>query len=217
VGLIKFVSFDMEGTLIETSFSNLIWETDIPRLYADRHSLCFEEAKRKVLEEYDHVGEHQPEWYDVEFWFRRFNLIGDWRKLLESRKGDCKPYTEVHGVLRRLSLRHPVLVCSNTIREFLDVQLTVLPKVFTRVFSAPSDFGTVKKSSEFYGRICRILGVKPRTVVHVGDSKKFDYEEARNQGVQAFFLDRTREETGEHVVHDLQEFEAILSEKEGKC
>jgi putative hydrolase of the HAD superfamily len=207
----------MEGTLIETSFSNLIWETDIPRLYAERHSLCFEEAKRKVLEEYVQVGERRPEWYDVDFWFRRFSLRGDWRELLESRKGGCIPYPEVHGVLRRLSLRHPVIVSSNTIREFLDVQLTVLPNVFTRVFSAPSDFGTVKKSSEFYGRICRILCVKPRTVVHVGDSKTFDYEEARSQGVQAFFLDRTGEENGKHVVHDLQEFETILSEKEGKC
>ena len=60
---ITIVSFDMEGTLVESSFSNLIWETDIPRLYADRHGLGFEAARMKVLEEYGEVGEHRPEWY----------------------------------------------------------------------------------------------------------------------------------------------------------
>lgn len=217
MSLIEYVSFDMEGTLVESSFSNLIWETDIPRLYAERHGLGFEAARRKVLEEYGEVGEHRPEWYDVDHWFHRFELEGDWRELLENRRGDCRAYPEVHGVLGRLSLKHPVIVSSNTIREFLDVQLTVLPKVFTRVFSAPSDFGTVKKSSEFYGRICRILGVDPGTVVHVGDSMTYDYDEARSQGVNAFFLDRTGEEAGEHVVHDLVEFEAMLSETDDKC
>ena len=203
--------------MVESSFSNLIWETDIPRLYADRHGLGFEAARMKVLEEYGEVGGHRPEWYDVDHWFRRFELEGDWRELLESRKGDCRSYSEVHGVLERLSLRHPVIVSSNTIREFLDIQLTVLPKVFNRVFSAPSDFGTVKKSDEFYGRICLILGVEPGMVVHVGDSMTYDYDEARNQGVQAYFLDRTGEQSGEHVVHDLLEFEEILSEMDSNC
>ena len=49
----------------------------------------------------------------------------------------------------------------------------------------------------------------------MGDSMTYDYDEARNQGVHAFFLDRTGKEAGEHVVHDLMEFEAMLSETDG--
>jgi hypothetical protein len=42
---IGVVSFDMEGTLIDNNFSDLIWETDIPRLYGQKHGLDIETAR----------------------------------------------------------------------------------------------------------------------------------------------------------------------------
>jgi len=47
---IEVVSFDMEGTLVPTDFSSLIWETDIPRLYGEKNGLGFEE----LIEFYQH-------------------------------------------------------------------------------------------------------------------------------------------------------------------
>ncbi|RLI15988.1 HAD family hydrolase, partial [Candidatus Bathyarchaeota archaeon] len=68
---LEVVSFDMEGTLITPRFSELIWEYDIPRLYAEQHGLTLEEARRRVFEEYMEIGDERPEWYDIEYWFRR--------------------------------------------------------------------------------------------------------------------------------------------------
>lgn len=212
---IEVVSFDMEKTLIDSSFSDLIWEDDIPRLYGERHGIDFVAAKQKVLDAYREIGEGQPEWYDVDYWFRRFGLSGDWKELLSGRRGDVSVFPEVPGVLERMSERYSVIISSNTIREFLEVQLKTLPDVFSRVFSAPSDYGTVKNSG-FYDRICGILGVRPSAVVHVGDSWKFDYETAVQGGITAFHLDRSGESEGEHVVHNLQEFEVMLNRLENK-
>jgi len=207
---IEVVSFDMEGTLIDDSYSKLIWETDIPRLYGEKHGLDMEGARAKVLGEYAKVGEDRPEWYDIDYWFKRLGLDDDWRELLRQREDACRVYGEVPRVLERMSGEYTLIVSSNTIREFLEVQLTKLPDVFAKVYSAPSDLKTVKKTDSFYGRICEEMGVDPSSMAHVGDSFKFDYEEPRKLGVISFYLDRRGESSGEHTVCDLDEFEERL-------
>jgi FMN phosphatase YigB (HAD superfamily) len=105
---------------------------------------------------------------------------------------------------------YTLIVSSNTIREFLEVQLTKLPDVFAKVYSAPSDLKTVKKTDSFYSRICEEMGVDPSSLAHVGDSLKFDYEEPRKLGIHSFYLDRQGRSSGEHFVCDLDEFEEKL-------
>jgi len=207
---IEVVSFDMEGTLIDDSYSNLVWETDIPRLYGEKHGLDPESAKAKVLGEYSQVGDDRPEWYDIGYWFDRLGLDQDWRELLMRREEACRVFSEVPGVLERMSGEYTLIVSSNTIREFLDVQLTKLPDVFARLYSAPSDLKTVKKTDSFYARICTEMGVEPTSMAHVGDSYKFDYEEPMKLGIQAYHLDRRDGSSGGRVVSDLEEFEEKL-------
>ena len=212
---IEIVSFDMESTLIDDNFSDLIWEHDIPSLYGLQNGMELEEAKRYVLQQYDTFGMGRPEWYDVDYWFRQLGLGGNWRDLLENRQNDCRLYPETLQVLERLSERYPLIISSNTIREFLQIQLRKLPSVFRHVFSAPSDFGTVK-NPDFYGRISDIIGVELGAIVHVGDNVAFDYEAPREAGMLAFHLDRSGTTQGDHIVRTLVDFEERLKGLEEK-
>ena len=207
---IEVVSFDMEGTLVPTDFSSLIWETDIPLLYGEKNGLGFDEAKRHVIAEYDSIGQGAPEWYDVDYWFSRLGLDGDWRLLLEERRGVCVPFPEVHGVLERLGKGYRLIVSSNTIREFLEIQLRCLPDIFEEVFSAPSDYGGVKDAG-FFRRVSETMGVELERIVHVGDSARFDYDVPHELGLEAYLLDRNSETQGPHVVKDLEEFVSALN------
>lgn len=207
MGRIEVVSFDMERTLVDPLFSNLIWEEDVPRLYAEQHGIGLIAAREHVLGEYSEVGENEPEWYDMDYWFQRLGLPGDWRDLLERRRDLCRTYPEARGVLERLHGRYILIVTSNTIREFLEAQLGDLGRFFTHIFSAPSDFGQVKKSAEFYREICRITGTEPEAMAHVGDHPRFDYEAPKQLGIQAYYLDRSGKAESDDVVHDLEEFE----------
>jgi len=207
MGRIRVVSFDMEGTLIDLGFSDLIWETDIPELYGQEHGIGLDEARKRVLKEYRQVGDERPEWYDAAYWFRRLGLRAELRDLLERRQGDCRVYQEAPGVLERLRGKHKLVISSNTMREFLAFQLPKLPAAFDHVFSATSDFGIVKKSEGFYGRVCGALGVQPDAVAHVGDNRRFDYEAPKKLGIHAFHLDRSGLSRGGDVVGDLVEFE----------
>lgn len=210
---IEVVSFDMEGTLVPTDFSGLIWETDVPRLYGEKNGLGFQEAKRRVLAEYDTIGEGAPEWYDVDYWFRRLGIDGDWHRLLEERRDACVPFPEAKGVLKSLEKRYRLVISSNTIREFLEIQLQCLPDVFEETFSAPTDYGGVKDAG-FFRRVSEKIGVEPTQIVHVGDSARFDYDVPHGMGMQAYLLDRDGGSKGSHVVHDLDEFAAALNSLE---
>jgi putative hydrolase of the HAD superfamily len=209
---IKAISFDMEGTLIPLDYSNLIWETDIPRLYGEKTGQSFNEAKNFVISEYDSIGPNTPEWYDIDYWFKRLSLENDWAKLLKERKSACKPFSEVRGVLKRLHNHYRLVVSSNTIRDFLEVQLQCLPNVFEAVFSAPSDFGRVKDDT-FFHIVRDALDVDYRNIVHVGDNPNYDYKIPNKLGIKAYLIDRKGNTKEANIVSDLEDFEALLNKK----
>ena len=204
--MIKIVSLDLEGTLVKLRFSEMVWNVGIPKLYSEQKGLPFEEAKRIVLDEYAKVGDERREWYDIKFWFKHFSLNGDWRKLMEDYRNELEVYPEVPEVLKYLSRRYRLILLSNSAREFIEFELEIIGNPFERVFSATSDFNTLKKSTRFYRRICEILDVKPSEMTHVGDHYKFDFLTPKNLGIHSFYLDRSGRSSGKWVVKDLKEF-----------
>jgi putative hydrolase of the HAD superfamily len=65
----------------------------------------------------------------------------------------------------------------------------------------------VKKTIEFYQRICQILGASPQEIVHIGDHYEFDYLVPRRLGIRAFHLDRSGDKRGEFILRNLGELE----------
>ena len=209
----KFISFDMDGTLIAPEFTDWVWSYGIPRLYAQKAELPFEEAKTLVEKEYRKVGEGAIEWYDIKYWFQFFRLDGDWKALMESFVDKINVYSDVVPVLEQLRDRFPLVLTTNAGKEFVDVEMeaTGLRRYFERIFSATSDFGEVKKTVDFYRRVCGILEAHPSNVVHIGDHYRFDYLVPRELGIHAFYLDRAGQREGDFVLRGLGDLEAMLS------
>ena len=107
---IHVVSFDLEGTLLDTTFSEKVWNEGLPRLYAEKYRLDFSEAKKIVLEEYARVGDEHVERYDLEYWFKRFGLSNP-EGLLEAYRGFIQLFSLVIGCLDAFS--------ATTILDFL--------------------------------------------------------------------------------------------------
>lgn len=209
--MLKIVSFDVDGTLTTPRFTDLIWEEAIPRLYAKKTGIDLDRAKSYVMGEYEKVGEERLEWYDIKYWFERFGLADSgYEKLLEKYKGEVFHYPEVQEVLENLGKKYQLIVTTNSTREFLKFKLRGIKNYFTQVFSAPSDFSQIKKSANFYLSVCAILKVEPGEIAHTGDHWLFDFITPRKVGIEAFYLDRSREKMGKFVVRDLKEFEKKL-------
>jgi len=208
----RIVSFDMDGTLIASEFTDWVWGHGIPTLYAEKLELSFEEAKKIVEREYQKVGDGALEWYDIKYWFHFFQLEADWKLLMERYVDKIAVYPDASPALNRLKEKFVLILTSNAGREFIDVEMkaTGLSRYFSQIFSATSDFATVKKTAAFYRHICRILGADPEEMVHVGDHYEFDYLVPQAIGIQAFFLDRSTQQQGDSIVWNLGELEKRL-------
>jgi putative hydrolase of the HAD superfamily len=208
----KIISFDMDGTLVDSEFTDWVWLHGIPTLYAEKVRVPFEEAKHFVVEEYLKVGEGAIEWYDIKYWFEFFKLEQNWKVLMERYVDKINIYPDVNHLLDRLRDRFQLVLTSNAGKEFIDVEMeaTGLRKYFDRIFSATSDFGEVKKTMGFYQRICQILGASPQEIVHVGDHYEFDYLVPRSLGIHAFYLDRSGKQRGDLILQDLRDLEKRL-------
>jgi len=207
----------MDGTLVDPEFTDWVWLHGIPRLYAEMTNIPFEEAKHFVVGEYLKVGEGAIEWYDIKHWFQFFKLEKNWKDLMLQYVDKIRIYPDVDDILAWLKEKFPIILTSNAGREFIDIEMeaTGLGRYFDRIFSATSDFGQVKKTAGFYGRICGALGVYPQEIVHVGDHYEFDYLAPRSLGIHAFYLDRSGEKNGDFVISDLRELERRFDSNTG--
>jgi HAD superfamily hydrolase (TIGR01493 family) len=208
---VKFVSFDLEGTLVDDHFSYSVWNEGIPQLYAERHGLNPQEAKKIVLREYDLVGDDRLEWYDIGYWFKRFGL-GDYRNLLKRYAENVRYYPDALEALARLKTKYPLMILTNSSHEFINYLAEKISQYFHQIFSATSDLRSLKRSGEPYLRVCKFLNLDPSSVIHIGDLLEDDYKAPKRVGVKACLLDRTSKTSHEEVVNNLVEFsERVLT------
>ena len=203
--MIRIISLDMDGTLVNSRFVDKVWMEGMPMLYAEKTGLDFPAAREYVIGEYMKIGSDHLEWYDLKFWIDKFGLSVEKEHLLELYEDEIEVYPEVEEVLELLSQNYELVVTSNAAREFIDIELDGLQGYFREVFSATSDFREVKKSSLLYGAICAHMDARPFEVLHIGDHYRYDYESALDAGLDALFLDRKGERQGPEVIGDLRE------------
>jgi len=211
---VKVISFDLDGTLVDHSFADGVWLEGLAELYARKRGLDPEEARRELLSLYDRVGDGALEWYDLGYWFQVLDLEGSPRDLLVRYRDRVTPYPEVHEVLGQLQGRFRLVLFSNGCRPFMETELerAGLTGFFERAISSVTDFKRVK-DPEAYLRLCRLLGVSPEEVVHVGDNKRFDYIYPSSVGIRSFLLSRGSD--GGHL-KNLREFLKVLGDGEGR-
>jgi HAD superfamily hydrolase (TIGR01549 family) len=208
--MIRVISLDMDGTLVNSRFVDKVWMEGMPMLYAEKTGLDFPVAKSYVVGEYTKIGSDRLEWYDLMYWIERFGLKVGKDELLQMYEDEIETYPEVHEVLDLLAENYELVVTSNAAREFIDIELEGLSDYFSETFSATSDFREVKKSPLIYGTVCAHMGAKPFEVLHIGDHYNYDYESPLEAGLDALFLDRKGERSGREVVGDLREAVVLI-------
>jgi putative hydrolase of the HAD superfamily len=209
----KVVSFDLDGTLTDSNFVESVWLEGIPRLYSIKKRVPFDDAIKAVKREYDNVGNEELQWYDLHYWTRKFDLNVGWQDLFSRFKDRIRLYPEVLGVLEELTQKGiRLIIITNASTEFLEFQLanTNIKGYFETVFSATSNFGLVKKTVNLYRSVCNKLEIFPHEMIHVGDDRNFDFCVPKRLGILAFHLDRVGTHEGEHVIHNLEDFNKKL-------
>ncbi len=213
---IRVVSFDLDGTITDASFADSVWLEGIPRVYALEKHMSLEDAKREVKSEYDKVGKGKLEWYNPDYWIKKFGLNISPNEVLKSYKHKIKIFPEVPRVLENLKSKgFRLIVISNAQKEFVDLELeeTRITHYFDRVFSSTSDFRLIKDTANLYSEVCRICNIAPQEMAHVGDDRYFDFEVPKKLGILAFYLDRTGQCREESAIHNLLKLNEKLESK----
>jgi len=204
----QVISFDLDGTLIKPDFNYLVWYEMVPKLYAKKQGIEFEEAKRLVKKEYDRIGENDLRWYRLDYWLEHLKLNKSQEEILEKYMDKIILYPDVLPSLNHLKRRYKLVIASGMSEDFICIKLKKdnLTQFFSHIFSAIS-LGLIKKEKSFYLAMCRSLNVKPAELVHVGDHYEVDYLVPRKIGIEAYFLDRENQRKKEAgTVNNLEEF-----------
>ncbi|MFA4946675.1 MAG: HAD family hydrolase [Candidatus Micrarchaeia archaeon] len=208
-------SFDLDGTLADTHFDQILWFKAIPEAYARKQGMPFPEALDHCKRAYDLESDASLRWYDVNHWLALFGLESEKKHLLEGSPRLSRLFPDAIPALESLKSRGcRIIIFSGAMHEFIRLKLQedFLEEYFEGVYSATEDFKSVKKEAPVFSALCERLGVSPEELWHVGNNHLFDYQAPRSLGVNAFYLDREKNEKGEHVVHDLKEFAAKVLE-----
>jgi len=209
----KIISFDMDGTLFDKNFDDLLWFTEMPKLYSKKHKISFEGARRKCLEEYDKESKFSTRWYDIKHWLSHFQLDHPWEKIVGDLKHTVNIYDDAIPALKSLGKKYRLVLLSTATRDFINLKMGVenISKYFCKIYSTTTDLGASGKSKMVYRKLMSVLNVKPEQLVHVGDDEDFDFKIPRKMGITAYLLDRKRKgKKGEFVVHSLKELEEKL-------
>ena len=205
--MLKVVSFDMVGTLVNFDYEDCVWKEVFPQLYARKMGFTFQEAKDYVLREYDHVGKNDIRWYLPEYWFKHFKLSENPIEVFRSYSDKVGFYPEVPSVLKKLSKKYDLIIASGTTKNIIEIMIEKFRHYFKHIFSPVSDRQEVKKTPKFYGMICEILGIEPWAMVHVGDEWYSDFISPKSIGIKSFYLDRTGKKGGKSVIRNLRELQ----------
>jgi HAD superfamily hydrolase (TIGR01549 family) len=203
----------LDGTLTTPEFVDAVWRVGIPQQYAKQQAISLEKAQEVIFRLYDTMGDNELNWYDLPFWIQYLKLDVSPEQLLSQSHNLIALFPDVLPALSFLHECYELIIISNANRMFLDreVSVTGISRFFKKIYSATSDFGRVKREQEIYQRVCELMGVAPLDIIHVGDHREFDFEAPRRIGIQSYFLDRSQNETGPHIVHGLDEFVKIIS------
>jgi HAD superfamily hydrolase (TIGR01493 family) len=186
----KIISFDLDGTLVDGTYGDMVWNHGVPEEYSREYGIPFDRARELVRNEYLSVGDGRLEWYNIQYWLERFNLTVPADELLARYESYIVLLPFAREVLETLGEKYVLIIASNAARIFVEKEVSHadIGHHFTSVISATSDYRIVKKGDSFYKTLCEELHVSPEDIVHVGDHKIFDFEAPTRFGIESYHV-----------------------------
>lgn len=187
--MIRYISFDLQGTLSDSKFSDNYWLEIIPQKYSEKYNISIKEAKEVLKQKFKEYGIYNILYYDDKYWAN--NLEFDTLRELQESRITPKLNKELFEFIEKLNI--PKIIISTTTKLFINYELGDKIDVFENTYSCVDDFGIGGKTRKVYENIAKELGVKTSEILHIGDNRIMDIENAKKAGVNTIlFCDDTK-------------------------
>lgn len=164
------VLLDMDGTLLDRHFDNFFFEEELPRRYAAKHGLTFDEALAQLLAQYRSV-EGELQWTDLHYWTDRLGidviaLTQEFAHLI----GFLPSAQEFLLHLRARGKRVHVLTNAHAAGVAIKVAQTGIDRYVDGIVNA-FQVGFLKMRAEYWPSCQRLIGFEPSHSLYIDDDE----------------------------------------------
>lgn len=184
------ISFDLQGTLSDDAFSDEFWLEILPQLYAKNKCISVSEAKEELKKKFNEYGRYDYRYYSLKYWLQELKLSLAFDDILQLARNKPHFFEDTLQLLKEIKGRAKLIIASSTTKEFIMAELGENTHFFSQVFSSLDDFNIAGKPKDFYEKIAAIIGVPAHKILHIGDSKEMDIDNASIAGFKTFYFDK---------------------------
>lgn len=187
----EIVSFDLQGTLSDGAFSDEFWLETLPFLYAQKETIPLEKARNILKKQFKEFGKYDSRYYSLQYWLKELKIDFNFDQIMKLMKNKPHFFEDGKKLLKELNGKTNLIIISSTTKEFIDVEMQGNEKYFSQIFSSLDQFNIPGKPKEVYQKIAQKLGVQNNKILHIGDSKEMDIDNAKKAGFHTFYFDNT--------------------------
>lgn len=168
--MIKLISFDLQGTLSDSKYSNKFWIEYLPAIYGNPH---------KLKKYFQKIGVYHPHYYEEKYWEIKLNF--DTKEVMKNDQPELNK--EFINFIKNITL--PKIILSTTTQTFINLELGKEKDLFNKCFSTIDDLQIAGKPKEAYLKIAEFYQLKPSQILHIGDNLEMDVINACQAGCKA--------------------------------
>jgi HAD superfamily hydrolase (TIGR01509 family) len=165
------VLLDMDGTLLDRHFDNVLFEEALPRRYAEQQALSFDQARDSLMAMYRSV-EGRLEWTDLAYWTNRVGIdVVALHRELNSLIDFLPDAREFLSRLRKSGKRITVLTNAHRAGVEIKAAKTGLDRYVDRIVDA-FQVGFLKMHEDYWPHCQELVGFDPTRSLYIDDDEK---------------------------------------------
>lgn len=163
--------FDMDGTLLDLAYDDLIWNHKLPERFATTHA-CTIEHSHATLHNFYQKYKHTLLWYSTKFWTSQIGV--DTLALQYDYKKNIQPRSGCFELLEKLKQQgYRCWIVTNADRAGLKLKLeNVNLSPYFEVMISSEEIGHAKEFVEFWQILQQKYAFDPKNVVLIDDTAK---------------------------------------------